>query len=225
MKKLFLLALISLTTTAFAQHVAPLSIQVTEIKLDSLRDAYLAQPTMYRASLEVVAEQLDQNEQEIKAAKSELKVEQAHAKDITKSIKDGLKRIASLKKLYAKEKTEIDVMLKTLENQQKKIGKMTELNNETRDAYIQMLISQQQSLEQSVREIEERTKAIMQIEEMLQNAQLGCQTFEQEIEKKSFDLAQIEALYKARRDMLKAEQKSAKSIQWHYGSYQPVRAE
>lgn len=213
MKKLFLLALLSLTMTAFAQHVAPLTIQVAEIKLDSLRDAYLAQPTMYRASLEVVAEQLAKNEQEIKAAKDELKVEKAHAKEMAKSVKDGLKRIASLKALYAEEEEKIDVMLKTLEVQQKKIGKMTELNTETRDSYIQMLTTQQQSLEQSVREITERVQTVMQIEEMLQNAQLACQAFEQEIEKKEFDLAQIEVQYKDRKAILKAEQKSAKSIQ------------
>ena len=73
MKKILFLAFMALGMSAMAQHVTPLSIQLAEVKLDSLRTLYINEPTMYRAALEVVAQSLAKNAEEIKAAKAELK--------------------------------------------------------------------------------------------------------------------------------------------------------
>ena len=59
MKNVFVIFLMGFSLTIMAQHVTPLDIKIAELNLDSLRGAYLAQPTMYRASLDVVAEQLE----------------------------------------------------------------------------------------------------------------------------------------------------------------------
>ena len=107
MKKIFFIAFMALGMSAMAQHVTPLSIELAEVKIDSLRTLYVTEPTMYRASLEVVAQSLAKNAEDIKAAKSELKVEQAHAKEMGNSLKEATKMAASLKKLYAKEEGEL----------------------------------------------------------------------------------------------------------------------
>lgn len=99
MKKLFLMALVALSVSAFAQKVTPLNIELTEVKLDSLRTLYLAEPIMYRAALNTLAQALEKDEAEVKAAKTELKTEQAHAKEMAISLKEASKMVASIKKL------------------------------------------------------------------------------------------------------------------------------
>ena len=213
MKKLFLLAFMAVSTLAFAQHVTPLSFRVADVNLDSLRTLYVAEPTMYRAALEVVAQNLAKNAEEIKAAKAVLKVEQAHAKEMGNSLKEATKMTASLKKLYAKEESELKSMQKVVEKQQKTLNKQKELNQETRDNYLQILEKQQKELGYSIREVANRQRAISDIETTLQNGQTRLQSYIQETQQKATELAQLEAQLKERTATLKAEQKSAKSMQ------------
>lgn len=212
MKKLFILAFVSLSMTAMAQHVNPLSITIAEINLDSLRNAYLAQPTMYRASLEVVAEQLEQNAQQIKSATQELKQEQAHGKEIARATKEANKNLTAILKQYDKEETEKDALLVMIEQQKKKLGRQDKLNPLTSEYYEQMINDQQQILEQSLKDLEIRKQQVEQLLEAWQTLQLKYQIYNQEIEKKAFDLAQTEVLLKERMKILKEEQKAAKSL-------------
>ena len=212
MKKLFIIAFVSLSMATMAQHVSPLSIQIAEINLDSLRNAYLAQPTMYRASLEVVAEQLEQNAQQIKSATQELKQEQAHGKEIARATKEANKNLTAILKQYDKEEKEKDALLVMIEQQKKKLGRQDKLNSQTADYYVKMINEQQQILEQSVKDLKIRKQQVEQLLEAWQTLQLKYQTYNQEIEKKAFDLAQTEVLLKERLKVLKEEQKAAKSL-------------
>ena len=212
MKNVFVIFLMGFSLTIMAQHVTPLDIKIAELNLDSLRGAYLAQPTMYRASLDVVAEQLEENAQQIKEAQNELKTEMTHAKEMRRVLNEGLKRLSVLKKIYAKEEAEIKSLMETLENQRQKLEKQTELNQQTRDGYIQMFSNEYSRLEQTLSDIANRVQEATQLSSELQNATFAYQTYEQELERKAFDLAQVEALYETRKDALKAEQRAAKSL-------------
>lgn len=198
--------------TIMAQHVTPLDIKIAELNLDSLRGAYLAQPTMYRASLDVVAEQLEENAQQIKEAQNELRIEMIHAKEMRRVLNEGVKRLSVLKKIYAKEEAEIKALMETLENQRQKLEKQTELNQQTRDGYIQMFSDEYSRLEQTLSDLANRVQEATLLSNELQNATFAYQTYEQELERKAFDLAQVEALYETRKDALKAEQRAAKSL-------------
>lgn len=195
-----------------AQHVNPLAISVAEINLDSLRAAYLAQPTMYRASLEVVAEQLEQNAQQIKSATQELKQEQAHGKEIARATKEANKNLTVLQNLYEKEESEKDALLVMIEQQKKKLTRQDKVNSQTTDYYVKMLNEQQQIVEQSMSDLKIRKQQVEQLLEEWQALQLKYQTYNQEIEKKAFELAQTEVLLKERMKILKEEQKAAKSL-------------
>lgn len=212
MKNVFVIFLMGFSLTIMAQHVTPLDIKIAELNLDSLRGAYLAQPTMYRASLDVVAEQLEENAQQIKEAQNELRIEMTHAKEMRRVLNEGLKRLSVLKKIYAKEEAEIKSLMETLENQRQKLEKQTELNQQTRDGYIQMFSNEYSRLEQTLSDIANRVQEATQLSSELQNATFSYQTYEQELERKAFDLAQVEALYETRKDALKAEQRAAKSL-------------
>lgn len=212
MKKLFIIAFVSLSMATMAQHVKPLAISVAEINLDSLRAAYLAQPTMYRASLEVVAEQLEQNAQQIKSATQELKQEQAHGKEIARATKEANKNLTALQNLYEKEESEKDALLVMIEQQKKKLARQDKINSQTTDYYVQMLNEQQQIVEQSMSDLKIRKQQVEQLLEEWQALQLKYQTYNQEIEKKAFELAQTEVLLKERMKILKEEQKAAKSL-------------
>ena len=213
MKKILFLAFMALGMSAMAQHVTPLSIQLADVKLDSLRTLYINEPTMCRAALEVVAQSLAKNAEEIKAAKAELKVEQTHGKEMANSLKEATKMTASLKKLYTKEESELKSMQKVVEKQQKTLNKQKELNQSTRDNYLLFLEKQQKELGYSLREVADRQRAIADLETSIQNGQTRLQTYIQETQQKALDLAQLEAQLKEKNNTLKAEQKSAKSLQ------------
>ena len=213
MKKIFLMAFVALSLSAMAQNVTPLNIQLYDFKVDSLRALYMSEPIMYRAALDAVAQQLAKNGEEIKAAKQELKTEQAHAKEKASSLKDAMKMTASLKKLYEKEDAEVRAMQKVVEKQQKTLNKQKELNQETRDAYAQLLEQQQKELGYALREIAERMRSTSDIYTAIQNSQTDLQAYEQQVAQKAHDLSLLEAELKARQTSVKAEQKAAKSMQ------------
>lgn len=212
MKNVFVIFLMGFSLTIMAQHVTPLDIKIAELNLDSLRGAYLAQPTMYRASLDVVAEQLEENAQQIKEAQNELKTEMSHAKEMKRVLNEGMKRLSVLKKIYAKEEAEIKSLMETLEDQRQKLEKQTELNQQTRDGYIQMFSDEYSRLEQTLSDLANRIQEATLLSNELQNATFSYQTYEQELERKAFDLAQVGDLYETRKDALKAEQRAAKSL-------------
>ena len=212
MKKICILAFMCLTVSVMAQHVKPLSITIAEINLDSLRATYIAQPTMYRASLEVIAEQLEQNAQQMKLATQELKDEQSHGKEIARAIKEADKRLEALQKIYAKEEATKNALIRMIEQQRKKLVRQDKLNPQTSEYYEQMINDQQQILEQSLKDLKIRIQQIEKLIEAWQTLQIKYQAYNQEIEKKAFELAQTEILLKERLKVLKEEQKAAKSL-------------
>lgn len=205
--------MLAMSMVALAQDVTPLNIQIAEIKLDSLRALYSTEPTMYRASLDVLSQQLAKNGEELKAARNVYKEEQKHAGEMDKSIKEATKMAAALKKLYGKEEGELKSMQKTVEGQQRTLNKQRELNQETRDTYLAFLEKQQKELGYALREVAERQRGIADIETSIQNLQTKLQSYLQQVQQKSIELSQLEAQYKERSAILKAEQKSAKSMQ------------
>ena len=202
----------ALGMSAFAQKVTPLNIQLAEVKLDSLRNLYIAEPTMYRATLEVVAQELTKNGEDVKAARAELKDEIAHAKEMGNSINDASKMAASLKKIYAKEESTLKSMQKTVEKQQRKLNSNKRLNKEARDSYSNMLEKQQKELGYALRELAERQRAIAELETSIQNWQTTLQSYVQETQQKALELTKIESTLKERTDAVKAEQKVAKTL-------------
>ena len=213
MRKLFLSASLALSMVAMAQHVTPVNIEIAEVRLDSLRALYMSEPTMYRASLDVVSQALAKNAEEIKDAKAILKVEQTHIKDMEKTLKEAGKMAAALKKLYSKEEGELKSMQKMVEKQQKTVNKQNELTQDTRDNYLEILEREQKELGYSLREVAERQRAITDLETSLKNTGSNQQAYVKETEEKAQQIAELEALYKQRLNTLKAEQKSAKSMQ------------
>ncbi len=212
MRKIFVLAFMALGLSAMAQHVTPLAITITDVKIDSLRSLYLNEPTMYRAALDVVAKNLDQNGEQIKVAKAELKDEQAHAKEMDASLKEALKMTSSLKGIYSKEEGALKSMQKTIEKQQRKLASNRRLNKDARDDYAQMLEKQQKELGYSLREVADRQHSIADLETSIQNKQTSLQNFVQETVQKEAELNLLETTYKQRLATLKAEQKTAKSM-------------
>ena len=212
MKKFFLMAVLALSMSAFAQRVTPLNITLAEVKLDSLRTLYLAEPIMYRASLDALAQALEKNDKEVKAAKTELKVEKQHAKEMGTSLKKAETMVASLKKLYGKEENELRNMSKTVEKQMKTLGKQNELNDETRNQYRSFLEKQQKELNYSLRDVAERARAISDLETSIQNAKSNLSQFEQQANLKESELKFLETQLKERQKLVKEEQKAAKSL-------------
>ena len=135
MKKIFFMAFVALSVSAMAQQVTPVTISLAEFKVDSLRTLYGSEPIMYRASLDAVAQALEKNATELKAAKAELKSEQQLTKEMESSLKGATKMAASMKKLYSKEEGELKSMQKVVTGQQKMLTKQKELNDETREAF------------------------------------------------------------------------------------------
>lgn len=212
MKKIFVMAFLALGLSAMAQHVAPLTIEIADPQVDSLRAKYLTEPAMYRAALEAVSLDLTKNGEQIKAAKEELKDEQNHAKEMDSSLKEALKMTAELKKVYDNEEVALKAMQKTIEKQQRKLASNRRLNKTARENYAQMLEKQQKELGYSLREVAERQHSVSDLETSIQNWQTSLQYFVQEAMLKEGEIAKLEALLKQRQTELKAELKAAKKI-------------
>jgi chromosome segregation ATPase len=213
MKKILLMAFVALSVSAMAQKVTPVTISLAEFKVDSLRSLYMTEPIMYRASLDAVAQALEKNAAELKAAKAELKNEQQLTKEMANSLKGASKMTASMKKLYDKEEGELKGMQKVVAGQQKMLTKQKELNAETRETYTAFLEKQQKELGYALRELAERQRAVSELETTIQNHQTKLQTYNQEVVQKANTLANIETELKARVASVKTEQKAAKSMQ------------
>lgn len=213
MKKLFVLAFMALSLTAMAQHVTPLNIKLADTDLTALRAQYQSEPIMYRAALESLSKELDKNAAELKTARNQLKVEQAHAKEMDNSLKEANKMVAALKNLYTKEESEIKGMLQTVQKQQQTLSKQVELNQETRENYVAFLEQQQKELNYSLREVADRQRAISDLEASFSASQTNQQYYLQEVNQKEADLNALDAQLKERVALVKAEQKAAKSMQ------------
>ena len=191
MKKVFIMAFMALSLTAMAQHVTPLEVKVAEVDLTALRAQYQSDPIMYRAALESLSKELDKNAAELKSARGQLKVEQAHAK----------------------EEGELKGMQKNVQAQQQTLSKQVELNQETRENYVAFLEQQQKELNYSLREVADRQRAISDLDASIATSRTNLQYYVQEVNQKAADLNALEAALKERVSLVKSEQKAAKSMQ------------
>ena len=212
MKKIVVVALMAFSMAAVAQQVTPLSIQLAEFNRDSLRNLYLSQPAMYRASLDVVANDLAKNADEVKAARAELKIEQAHAKEIGNSLKKATKMAASLKKLYGKERGELNKMRNAVEDQQKTLKNQVELNEATRNSYFAFLEKEQHELGEAISEVADRLRSIEDLENAIRAGQTSLQSYGSQLAQKAAELDRIDAQLKQRVASVQAEQKTAKTM-------------
>lgn len=213
MKKFFLIVFVAMSVSAMAQKVTPITVTLAEFKVDSLRVLYMKEPIMYRASLDAVAQALEKNAEELKAAKEELKTEQQLSKEMANSLKGATKMTASMRNLYGKEEGELKSMQKVVAGQQKMLAKQKELNDSTRASYTAFLDKQQQELGDALRELAERQRAVSELETTIANYQTKLQIYNQEVAQKATALANIDAEIKARAARVKSEQKAAKSMQ------------
>lgn len=213
MKKIFLLGFLAMSMVALAQQVTPVTVQIAELKIDSLRAVYLSQPPMYRTALEMQAVELEQSRKGLEAAKATLKAEQKHAKEMGVAIKDAAKMATNLKKLYIKEQTELKAMQKNIEKQQKTLSKQSDLNDASRKAYSRLLEREQRELGDAADEVASRISSMSELETTLQNEQTNLQSFNTQVAQKALEIQRLETVYKERLAILKAEQKAAKSLQ------------
>ena len=168
---------------------------------------------MYRASLDVVAQQLARNAEDLKTASAELRAEQTHAQEMDNAIKEANKMAANLKKLYAKEEAELRALQASVERQQRALTRQTALNDENHENYRLFLDKQQQDLGYALRELAERQSYITDMETAIQNAQTGLLEYMREIEVKQQQITALNADLKQRLTVIKAEQKSARTMQ------------
>ena len=115
MKKGFILAFLVMSLAVSAQTVNPLTIELGDFNLDSLRMLYSAEPTMYCASLEVLEQSVQKQLDAVALVKKEIKAEQNHAKELANSLKVASKMTAAMKKLYSQEEAELKAMQKTVD--------------------------------------------------------------------------------------------------------------
>ena len=212
MKKFFVVAFLALGLSLMAQHVNPLSIEIPEVNIDTLRAQHFTEPSMYRAALEVLVRELNKNDDQIKAAKAELKDEKAHGKEMDGALTQALKMTAELSKVYDKEEASLKSMQKHVEGQQRKLAANRRLNKDSREEYSQMLEKQQKELGYALREVADRQHSLADLETSIQNAKTSLQNFVQETVQKEIELTRLEALCKQHKATLKTELKNTKKM-------------
>lgn len=213
MKKLFfVIALAALSLGMSAQHVAPLTVQVTEFNLDTMRTKYANDPQMYATELQHIVLLQEAEQQAIKEAWKELKDEKAHAKNVAACLKDVNGSISNLGKSAEKEMDVLKDMLKSIEKQQKGVRDLKKLKAETREDYNEYLETEKRYLSAMLDELTARQKNLSNAQTGAQSLEAGLNAFNLEIQQKELDLKQLETTSKARIDQIKAEQKIVKQM-------------
>lgn len=214
MKKLFIiLAVAAFGMQLNAQHVAPLTIQLADFALDTMRTKYANDPAMYQTELQRIVLMQEAETKAIKDAWKELKDEKQHAKDLASCLKEVGSAVSSLEKSGSKEEAAIKGMLKTIEKQMKQNSRTSStLNAETRDDYHDYLTAEKRYLESMLDEIAARKKNLSDAMTGARDLQNGLNAFNVEIQQKELDLKQLENTSKTRIATIKNEQKIVKAM-------------
>lgn len=212
MKKIgFIFASVALCATLNAQHVTPLTINLPDFSLDSLRTVYAADAPMYRAELERIQNVQDANEKAISQARRELKDEKTHAKDVAAYLKERESAITNLQKACETEQKALANMQSSVEKTLKKVQKTSLLNRQSQDMRVTALQGDKKEVIRLQDELAARQKRLTAMLDRVRADQGELATFNIEIQNKEVDLTQLENTLKVRKESVKAELKNVKA--------------
>lgn len=210
MKKTIIFSLFALLTLSLsAQHVTPITIQLTELNLDSLRKQYSGQS--YLLELQRLDKLMREDSKLLNDAQKQLKAEQNHYKKMMSFIEKAESSYKNLQALSQKEIAEFSKVKDLTDKQLREVNTSDELNQDTRLKAVEQLQIQRRALEATINATTNRQSQLANQPVHLQQMRTDFMVFNNEMTNKETSIKQMETTLKANRDIIKSEMKNVKS--------------
>ena len=211
-KTIFALALlVAGAGIANAQKIVPITPVFLQVPFDSIRTQF-PDRTAYIAELKKVEQELQQSQVKLDELNRQFKDEQQHFKNVTAFIKDRSKQLATLEKSYNNEKKVQDSYMKLIEKHRQAAGKVTLIDRESRDTYVDELNNLKQVSEMYNVSYKQQMENINSEYELLKSQQINLAQFEIQLKNKEAELKQMQATLKNNQAAIKNAIKSEESI-------------
>lgn len=211
MKKI---ALIAIATIAFgmanAQHVSPISFNLVEYNLDTLR-AQFPDAANYYVEINNLKDRIATDANALKVVEKELKDEKAHLKNLNTFVKERTKQLGALEKLYTTEIKQLEAYQKTLNNQKKNVQNTTKIEQQSRMDFIQNMNDRADNATIALNDCNARLAKIQAEREIMKEVVINVAGYDNEIQHKELNFKNMSAQNKEQAGIIKAEEKLAKA--------------
>lgn len=211
MKKVMLLAAVIVAALSInAQHVVPVSLNLTEYKLDSLRVQYVNDPVGYLAQLQQVEIAQKQDADELKSLQKQLKDEKNFAKERAGLLKDADKVLKQLEKDTQSSNKALISLRNGMEKSHRSIQKQSLVNQDAKETTTASISEYKALVEQEIHASSARLTQISKVKSSVASAHTGLESFNAEVASKEAKIKELEAKQKANVAEIKAQIKAAK---------------
>lgn len=210
MKKSIILALfMTLAVSLSAHHVTPITVNLTEFNLDSLRAQYSG--SSYLLELQRLDKLMKDDTKALKDAQVQLKAEKDYYKQMSSYIDKAESSFKSLQTYSQKELDEINKLKDQADKQIRTLNSSSQINPDTRKKALDILLEQRKGLEEAVTGTTKRQTEYSSHPTELQKIRTELMVLNNELTNKETDLKQMEATLKSRREIIKSEMKNVKA--------------
>ena len=201
--------MLTVTVTLSAQHVTPITINLTDVQPESLRSQFLDQQA-YLMELRRLDDLLKSDTKVLKDAQLELKAEKDFHKQMNGYVDKAEASFKNMQSLSQKELDEMNKLKENVDNQLRAINSTSLLNTESRTKATKMLQSQRLELDSTINAaMKYQTELANRLSE-LHKTRTDLMVLNSELLNKETDLKQLENTLKHRRDIIKEEIKNVK---------------
>lgn len=211
MKKFIIFAAaIACAVSLSAQHVNPITINLTDVNLDSINSRYSGQALL--VELARCEDLLKQNQDALKKAEKELKEEQKYYKQMTKMVDAAEKSYKTLMGYTDKELAEYKKLQDVVEKQIKEVNNANLIDSQTRINTTDELNDQRRQISAAINSTSDRNQRLSKQNEEFVKLRDKLVTFYNELINKESNLKQLAIQLKSRQDLIKAEKQRVKSL-------------
>ena len=213
MKKsiLTLVLILGCVGATFAQKVVAIPPVDIHVPFDSLRTNN-PDRVSYLAELKKQEQVLLQSQTRLDELNRQFKDEQQHYKNVAAFIKDRTKQLATLEKSYNAEKKVQDSYMKLIEKHRQAAAKVTLIDRESRDKYVDELNNLKQVSDMYNLSYKQQMENINSEYELLKAQQVDLAQYEIQLRGKETQLKQMQETLKTNQAALKAAIKSEETI-------------
>ena len=208
-KSLILVFFLAVTISLSAQHVTPITLKLTEFKLEELRSQY--EGNAYLIELDRLDKLLKEDSKVLKDAEGQLKDEKDYYKQMCSFVDKSESSIKNLQSLTQKEYDEFNNLKDNVDKQLRALSSTAQINPETRTKTSESLQEQRRGVDSLINVTTQRLTQLANHMVQIRQMRTGLMVFHSELTNKETDLKQLGITLKNRREIIKAETRTAKS--------------
>lgn len=211
MKKVMLFAAAMVAAISLsAQSVTPISMKLTEYKLDSLRVEHANHPEALLAALLQIEVAQKQDADELKNLQKQLKDEKAFSKERASLLKESNKAMKSLQKNAQNSHKTLTSLRNRMEKSYRTIQKQSMLDAELKETTINSIMDHKDLIEKDIDVASSQINGFSKQESTIANNLANLTNFDAAVASKEVEYKNLETKHKANVAEIKAQIKAAK---------------